>query len=101
MIVAVVRFPLPQPMSVERAAESFEGSAPGFQGVDGLIRKHFLLGDDGSIAGGVYLWESREQAESMYTDTWRERITGKYGPPTVEYFVSPVTVDDSSITVTV
>ena len=46
----------------------FESSAPNYQNVDGLRRKHFLLADDGRSAGGVYLWDSREQAEKLYDD---------------------------------
>ena len=37
----------------------FEASAPSYQNVDGLRRKHYLLSDDGRTAGGVYLWDSR------------------------------------------
>ena len=33
----------------------FEASAPSYQTVDGLLRKHYLLAEDGRSAGGVYL----------------------------------------------
>lgn len=102
MIVAVVRFPLDPPLSTAKAAEVFEASAPNYQQVSGLLRKHYLLGSDGAVGGGIYLWESREQAEALYTPEWSERIRSRYGAaPTVDYFVSPVTVDPSSINVTV
>jgi hypothetical protein len=38
MIVAIVNFSLPQAMSVDKAREVFEGSAPGYQGIPGLRR---------------------------------------------------------------
>jgi hypothetical protein len=98
MIVAIVQFPLPTPMSRADAADWFESGASVYQQIPGLQRKHFLLGDDGATAGGVYLWETRDAADSFYNDTWRARLAGKYGEPTVEYFESPVTVDPTAVT---
>jgi Putative mono-oxygenase ydhR len=99
MIVAIVRFALPTPLSVDQARTTFEPGAPAYQTIPGLRRKHYLLSDDGIVAGGVYLWDSREQAEETYNDAWRERLTKRYGAsPTVEYFISPLTVDPTSIT---
>jgi len=100
MIIAIVRFALPTPMSPAEATAVFEASAPAYQSVPGLRRKHYLLAEDGRTAGGVYLWDSREQADALYDAAWRERLTARYGaPPSVEFFESPVTVDASAITV--
>jgi hypothetical protein len=61
----------------------------------GLIRKYYLLSDDGTSAGGVYLWRSREEAERVYTAEWRRFIVDKYGvEPNLTYFASPVVVDN-------
>lgn len=101
MIIAVVQFPLPAPLSIEAATESFLGSAPKFQSVPGLTRKHFLRSPDGDVAGGVYLWESRAAADALYTDEWSDRMAEKYGTaPTVEFFDSPVAVDADAVTQT-
>jgi heme-degrading monooxygenase HmoA len=100
MIVAVVSFDLPTPLSTDEARAMFEASAPSYQNVDGLRRKHYLLADDGRSAGGVYLWDSREQAEAFYDDDWRARLATRYGSqPRVSYYDSQVTVDASSIIV--
>ena len=100
MIVAVVRFPLDPPLSSADAAELFEASAPKYQNVPGLLRKHYLLGDDGLVGGGVYLWESRAAAEALYDDAWRAALEQRYGhPPTIEFYESPVTVDPDRIEV--
>jgi len=101
MIVAVVSFDLPKPLTRDEAQAVFEASAPGYQNIDGLRRKHYLLAEDGRSAGGVYLWDSREQAEALYDADWKARLTERYGaPPRVTYYESPVTVDPSSITLT-
>jgi hypothetical protein len=99
MIVAVVRFPLDPPLSMADASALFEESAPRYQHVPGLLRKHYLVAPDGSVGGGVYLWESREAAEALYDQAWQDRLASRYGsPPVIDYFESPVTVEPDRIT---
>ena len=60
-----------------------------------MFKKHYLLSEDGGTAGGVYLWNSRAEAEALYTDAWRAFVREKYGTdPVVTYFDSPVLVDN-------
>jgi heme-degrading monooxygenase HmoA len=100
VIVAVVRFPMDPSQPADAVRSSFEASAPAYQSITGLLRKHFLRAEDGSEGGGVYLWDSRAAAEAWYTDAWRERLTQKFGAaPAIEYFESPVTVDADGVTV--
>jgi len=95
MITALVQFSLPQPITREKAGEAFARSAPKYQGVQGLIRKYFVLSPDGGTAGGMYLWQSRADADRLYTEEWYESIREKYGArPTVTFFESPVVVDN-------
>jgi hypothetical protein len=100
VIIAIVRFPLDPSMSPDDARAAFEASAPSYQSLPGLLRKHYLRAEDGGTAGGVYLWESKAAAEAVYDESWHARLTQRYGaPPTIEYFDSPVTVDPDRITV--
>jgi hypothetical protein len=95
MITALIQFKLPQPLSREKAREVFSGTAPKYREVHGLIRKYYVLSQDGGTAGGVYLWHSQEDAERLYTDEWRQFIFDKYGAlPSVTYLESPVIVDN-------
>jgi hypothetical protein len=95
MITALVQFKLPQPVTREKAKEIFLNTAPKYRDVHGLIRKYYLLSDDGTTGGGVYLWRSREDAEKLYTDDWKRFIVEKYGTePSVQYFATPVVVDN-------
>lgn len=101
MITAIVQFKLPQAISREKAREVFSGTAPKYREIRGLIRKYYLLSEDGGTAGGVYLWESREDAELLYTVEWKKFIREKYGAdPTVTYFDSPVVVDNVAGSIT-
>lgn len=95
MISAIVQFSLPEPVSLEKAQELFSGSAPKYRGVAGLIRKYYLLSEDGCTAGGVYLWENRAVAEQFYSDQWKNFIRERYDcEPSISYFASPVIVDN-------
>ena len=95
MITALVQFKLPQPVTREKAQTLFEGSAPKYRDIPGLIRKYYLLSEDGGTAGGVYLWKSRKDAEGLYTKEWENFIRDRYGAvPSITYFESPVVVDN-------
>jgi hypothetical protein len=60
-----------------------------------LIRKYYLVSEDGGTVGGVYLWKSREDAERLYTKDWKNFVKEKYGgEPSILYFHSPVVVDN-------
>ncbi len=95
MITTLVQIKLLEPLSIDKAQEIFASTAPKYRKIRGLIRKYYLLSEDGETAGGVYLWESRKAAEQLYTDDWKEFILQKYGTePSVTYFNSPVIVDN-------
>jgi hypothetical protein len=95
MITALVQFKLPQPISREKAREIFSTTAPKYREIQGLIRKYYILSQDGGTAGGVYLWKSQEDAERLYTDEWKAFILDKYGAlPSVTFFECPVVVDN-------
>jgi hypothetical protein len=97
MITAVVQFRLPEPLTLEEGREVFRSTAPIYRDMPGLVRKVYLLSEDGRTAGGVYLWESREAAERAFGDAWRRRLVERYGAePGVTYFASPVIVDNVS-----
>ncbi len=97
MITAIVNFQLPKPITLDEAHRTFLSTAPKYQGVAGLIRKYYMLSQDGSTVGGVYLWNSREEAEAMYTESWRSFVREKYGTePSVTYMDTPVVVDNLS-----
>ena len=93
MITAVVQFDLPKPMSLEEAARTFESSAPKYVNLPGLIRKYYILSEDGRRAGGVYLWETRAAAEAVYNGEWKARVRKLYGSePEIAWFDTPVIV---------
>jgi hypothetical protein len=96
MITTIVEFKLPEPMSVSQAKKVFLSTAPKYRDMAGLIRKYYWVAPDGKTAGGIYLWQSREAADAVYTDEWKAFVTDKYGsPPSLTFLHSPVVVDNA------
>ncbi len=94
MVTVIVQFKVGD-AKFEALKEIFVASVPRYQQVPGLLRKYYLLSEDGDTAGGVYLWKSREDAEALYTQEWKQMIKEKYGSePVLSYFESPVIVDN-------
>lgn len=95
MITAIVEFDLPQAVTVEEARATFLGTAPRYLGMPGLLRKYYFRSEDGRTAGGIYLWQSKEQALAVYTDEWKAFVRGKYGSdPRLTFLDCPVVVDN-------
>ena len=102
MITAFVQFKLPAPITIAEATRRFESSAPKYRALPGLIRKYYVLSEGGTIAGGIYLWESRAAAERVYNGEWRERVAALYrAEPAIAWFDSPVIVDNRADEITV
>jgi hypothetical protein len=96
MTIVLTRFALPARLTNSDAEKIFLSTAPLYQGVDGLLRKHYLLSEDGLTAGAVDVWESRAEAEKLHTNEWRQLVTAKYGSePSVSFFDNLVTVDNT------
>lgn len=95
MVTTVVQFKLSRPTNLTKAKEMYKGTAPKYQKVPGLIRKYYLLSEDGGTGGGVYLWESKAHAEKLFTAEWRQFIKDRYGAePVISYFETPVLIDN-------
>lgn len=101
MITAIVRYRLPA--TIDRAAckEHFLKIATGFGAADGLIRKQFIWSETGT-AGGVYQWETIEDAKRFYAGPWLNGILERYGMyPEIEYFTTVAITDNPGGVVTV
>ena len=95
MITVIDTIQLSKPITRDEARRIFLITAPKYQGVAGLVRKYYVLSQDGSTVGGIYLWNSRAEADAMYTESWRAFVREKYGTdPSVTYLDSPVVVDN-------
>jgi hypothetical protein len=97
MITVIAQFKLQQPITREEARQTFLSTVPKYKDLPGLIRKYYILTQDGATAGGVYLWNSRQDAERFYSEEWKSFVRGKYGTdPSLTYLECPVVVDNIS-----
>ena len=95
MITVIATYQLRMPITRDEARKIFLSTAPKYQGVPGLVRKYYVLSQDGSSVGGIYLWSSRVEADALYTESWRAFVREKYGTaPSLTYFDCPVVVDN-------
>jgi len=86
MITATVRYKLPRHIDVAACRAHFHTIAPGFREAKGLISKHFIWSESG-WAGGVYQWETLDDARAFYSGPWRDGIVERYGmQPRIEFY---------------
>ena len=94
MITAIVRYKLPPSIGREECRAHFVKIAKGFGDAEGLVRKQFIWNENGT-AGGVYQWQSIEQAKRFYQGPWLQGILDRYGMyPDIEYFTTFAITDN-------
>ena len=99
MITATVRYKLPPHIDEAACRAHFHMIAPGFRDAKGLISKHFIWSESG-WAGGVYQWQTREDAEAFYGGPWRDGIVARYGmEPQIDFFEVFAVTDNARGTV--
>ena len=92
-VAVVVSIPLPSGIPREQAIAAMQKSVPQYQALPGLARKYFTLSDDGRF-GGIYLWNSRAEAQAWFSDGWRAKAAATYGAaPEVTYFDVPIVLE--------
>src|SRR5215510_7482046 len=86
MITATVRYKLPAHIGYAECRAHFHKIAPNFREAKGLISKHFIWSESG-WAGGVYQWQSVEDAKAFYSGPWLDGIVERYGMhPQIEFY---------------
>ena len=96
-VTAVVNFALPEGKTEEELVAGFESSTALYHDVPGLLRKYYLMSEDRRTGGGVYIFETRADAERVHDEVWRARLRERMGvEPDVRYFDSPVIVDNEA-----
>jgi len=95
VITEIVRFSVPEGMSREEIVAGFEATAGAWKENPDLIRKNYLIDVESRTAGGVYLWNSKADAQKWHGAEFKQRVKSKYGSePRFEYFQTPLVVDN-------
>ena len=101
MIVELVTFKAPGGADWDAILAGARATIPHWRANPQLVRKHFLLSDDGEECGGLYVWPTREAAESAHDAAWRAAVETRTGaPPTIRYFQLQMLLDNEAGTVT-
>ena len=100
MIVEFVQFTYPPGLTREQILEDARTTIPRWRGNKELIRKHYIVGEDGT-GGAFYIWPSKEAAQRGHDAQWRAGVETRTGsPPTIRYFDLLMIVDNEQGTVT-
>ena len=94
MIIAIVKFKIPSDLDDNILKEKFLETAPIYKDTEGLIRKNYISDTEKNIAGGVYCFDTRENAEKWFDAERIAWITERYSAPEIQYFENPVVVDN-------
>jgi hypothetical protein len=95
MITSITRFQLPSGIPSEAVKNGFREVAHHFKHPSGFLRKYFLISEDAKTGGGVYLWNSMEEARTFSEGVLRPMIRNKFNvEPSIEYYDAPVVVDN-------
>ena len=101
MIVELVTFKAPPGASWDDILKDARAVIPRWRANPDLLRKHFLLSDDGHECGGLYLWPSRAAAEAAHDATWRAAVEKRTGAaPIIRYFALQMLLDNEAGTIT-
>ncbi|MEH6639349.1 MAG: YdhR family protein [Porticoccaceae bacterium] len=94
MIVAHVQFPINTPDQNE-FIKKMASTTSKYEGLAGLVRKYYMISENGKRASGLYLWESKQAAEAWYNDDWQKYMLDAWGEPAqIDYFDCPIIVDN-------
>ena len=95
MITEIVTFKLPDGTTREDVFSTYEKTAPTWRENPDLIRKNYLFDAEKGVAGGVYLWKDRADAEKWHGAEFRQKVKEVYGAvPESQFFETPIVVDN-------
>ena len=67
-----------------------------YRDVNGLIRKNYLIDIEHHKAGGVYTFDTIENARAWFSQEPIDWLTQRYSFPDIIYFETPIIVDNDS-----
>jgi hypothetical protein len=101
MIVELVTFKAPPGADWDAILNEARATIPRWSANPALVRKHYLLSEDGAECAGLYLWPTREAAETAHDAAWRAGVEKRTGAaPTIRYFQLQMLLDNEAGTVT-
>lgn len=101
MIVELVTFRATPGADWDAILAEARATVPRWRANAKLVRKHYLLSEDGTECAGLYVWPDRAAAEAAHNAAWRHAVTQRTGAaPTIRYFKLQMLLDNEAGTVT-
>jgi hypothetical protein len=101
MIVELVTFPATPGAGWDAILAEARATIPRWRANTQLVRKHYLLSEDGSECAGLYIWPTCVAAEAAHDAAWRAAVAQRTGaPPRIRYFDLQMLLDNEAGTVT-
>lgn len=101
MIVELVTFSAPAGADWDTILADARVTIPRWRADPQLVRKHYLLSEDGHECAGLYLWPTRAAAQTAHDAAWRAGVERRTGSaPVIRYFELQMLLDNEAGTVT-
>ena len=94
MITVLVKFKISDELNLKTLKEKFIETSVLYVDVEGLLRKNYIADIEKGFAGGVYTFAKIENAKEWFSEDRIQCITERYSKPEIEYYESPVIVDN-------
>jgi heme-degrading monooxygenase HmoA len=90
-VATLVLIRTPAGASRQQIVAEFQKAAPAHRAIPGLLRKHFIICDNGASFGGLYLWKDEASAQAWFNHAWHERVQKTYGQAAaMNWFDTPI-----------
>lgn len=97
-VTTLVEISIPSDVNVQQLVAQFKNSVPYYQKVPGLLRKYFIITEQGTF-GGVYLWKDDVSAQSFFNEEWHRQVIRQYGKDAqITWFDTPILLPTGNAT---
>src|ERR1041384_201154 len=97
MIVELVTFPATPGVDWDAILAEARATIPRWRANPQLVRKHYLLSEDGTECAGLYIWPHRAAAEAAHDRAWRAAVAQRTGSePAIHYFDLQMVLDNDA-----
>ncbi|MDC1311108.1 hypothetical protein N8Z26_01460 [Burkholderiales bacterium] len=96
MIIVIVTFKISLDITETKLKEKFMESSELYKNTQGLTRKNYLSDIKNNIAGGVYHFDTLENAQKWFDDERIDWLTQRYSKPEINFYNNPIVIDNIS-----
>ena len=96
MIIVIVTFKISPDVTESTLKDKFMESSGLYKDTPGLIRKNYLSDVKNNTAGGVYCFDTLENAQNWFDDKRIEWLTQRYSKPEINFYNNPIVIDNIS-----